>query len=181
MDRGKSLVVALTRFYGAVMVYYGVFYATYLRPYYVHYVTVYGDPGAHGAAARAFWAETLHSVLRVLVGLVLMAQADGIIASLRPRGENSGFRPLVVALVKLNGFILLFYSLLSAIDALRFFSNTSLLGWHAFLSGGPVMLRTCLDFLAGFLVVARAEQVLGLLEPRPIGESEQSQSTAPIT
>ena len=177
MNRGRIWIVALTRFHGVVMVFYGIFYATYLGPYYDRFVTVYENPALHEGIARTFWAEILHVVVRVGCGLIIVAKAEKIIDTLRPPEAVPGFRSLVVALVKLDGFLLLLNGGILAVDLAVIFSNSARFGWHEIVRGGPAMLRFCLNLLAGFLAVACAEKIIDGLAPREVTDDPADVTT----
>ena len=54
MNPAKMLIVALTRFYGIVLLFYGIFYSTYLGPFYHRLIIIYENPATHAEAARIF-------------------------------------------------------------------------------------------------------------------------------
>ena len=169
MDRAKSLIVALVRFYGVLFLFYALFIATYLGPIYRHYQAVFANPAAHSAAAMAFYVEICHFALRLGVGLALISEAESIIDSLRPAGAEPGLKSLIVAVVKLSGFLLLFYGAISAIDLAPFIGNIPRFGLAAMRNSAPYVLRFGLNMLAGFLVITSADKILDRLEPRVAG------------
>jgi hypothetical protein len=179
MHTGKLLFVALTRFYGIVMLFWCLFYTTYLGPYYHRLFIVYAGSAAHSGAVLAFWTEMLHVILRLVVGLILFVQAEKLMDSLRPPETEPSLRSLVVAIVKLNGLILLFYGALSLVDSISFFINYAHLGSSAFIHGAPGILRVGLDLLAGFLVVTFAEKIIRLLERPEPGSAAGIPAAAP--
>lgn len=151
------------------MVFYGLFYATYLGPYYSRLVTVYEYPVLHVNAARLFWTEVLQIVSHIGCGLMIVAKAEKIIDALRPSGEELGYRSLAIVMVKLNGFLLLFNAGISTLRLLVACVNSGLSGWSALVLNGPLMFRTCLYLFAGFITVSCAERIIGALLPRETG------------
>jgi hypothetical protein len=178
MNPAKMLIVALTRFYGIVLLFYGIFYSTYLGPFYHRLIIIYENPATHAEAARIFGVRVAGVVLRMLVGLIIFARAESIIDSLRRPEPALSLRSLIVALVKLNGFILLFYGALSAIDLTPTLGNLPHFGWSAIRSIAPGILRVGLDLLAGFLVVACAEKIIEGLERHEPGKASGDPATA---
>jgi hypothetical protein len=180
MNRCKLLIVALTRFSGILMAFYGLVAATYVVPYYHRYLIVYERPLAHDQAGFLFWLAILQAVLRVLVGWILFARAESIIGSLGAPEPDASVRSLIVALVKLNGFLLLFYGAASAVSPDTTVFNFLHDGGTNFRTVAPTALRVSVNLLAGFLVVVYADQIIGRLErwgPReiaPPGQAEQA-------
>jgi hypothetical protein len=164
MNRSKLLVVALTRFYGVLMLFSGLLVTTYVPSYYHRSVILYANPAVRTEATSLFWLATLQVVLRVVGGLILFVRAASITDSLLAHEATPGFRSLLVALVKLNGFILLYYGVTVAVVPDSVIFNLFSYGRFSISSAAPLISRVCFHLLAAFVMVTRAGKIVDWLE-----------------
>jgi hypothetical protein len=160
MNRSRSLVVALTRFFGILRVFFGLITCTYAEPYYHRYLTVFARPEDHRDAVILFALAVLQGVLHLAVGIFIFAQAEHIIDALRVPEAEPGLRSLIVAFAKMNGFILFFYAGMSVLMPSQFVINFAHNGWSAMSTAGPQLLRVCLNLMGGFLIVTYADRLI---------------------
>ena len=168
MNRSKSLIIALARYSGALILFQGLIAATYVGPFYHRYMIFHGNRVANAEATFLFWLAILQIVLRVAAGLFFLVQAGNIIESLCPKAD-AGLKPLIVAILKFHGFILLFYGVAIAVNPEPFVFNLITYGLPALPGAAPGILRVALHLLAGLLVVIYAERIIDWFEPRGQG------------
>src|ERR1035438_3992250 len=77
---------------------------------------------------------------------------------------DAGLKPLIVAMLKFHGFILLFYGMAIAVNPELSAFNLVTYGLPALPGAAPAILRVALHLLAGLLIVIYAERIIDWFE-----------------